>query len=238
MSLRIFILGGGRFGTHLATRLCEFGCEVVIADMNPKRVEDLSEDGFHAIELDAEDEDALKEAGAADADAVVVSIGENMQASILATLALKDLKAKKVVARAVDIKHAQVLERVGADLVVQPSRDMAYQLAETLRAESVTERLPLGGEFQVGYIHVGAALNGVKLADAKLPEEFRVTVLLISREKPGAAEEGTANGDDDDLKHFEPKPDFVLQLNDLVAVSGKRSQIDRFEEKCGRNEGA
>jgi len=231
MSLRIFILGGGRFGTHLATRLCEFGCEVIIADVNPKRVEDLSEDGFHAVELDAEDEDALKEAGAAEADAAVVCIGENMQASILATLALKDLKAKKVVARAVDMKHSQVLERVGADLVVQPSRDMAYQLAETLRAGSVSERLPVGGDYQIGYIRLGPALNEVKLADAKLPDEYRVTVLLISREKPGVSPD--ASSGDDDLKHFEPKPDFVLHTDDLLAVSGKRNHIDRFEEKCG-----
>jgi len=229
MSLRIFILGGGRFGTHLATRLCEFGCEVVIADASPKRVEDLSEDGFHAVELDAEDEEALKAAGAAEADASVVCIGENMQASVLTTLALKDLKAKKVVARAVDIKHAQVLERVGADLVVQPSRDMAYQLAETLRAGTISERMPIGGDYQVAYVRLGAALDGIKLKDARLPDQFRVTLLLISREKPEAK---TNNGDKDDgLEHFEPKPDFVLQSGDLVTISGSRSQIDRFERK-------
>jgi len=229
MSLRIFILGGGRFGTHLATRLCEFGCEVVVADASPKRVEDLAEDGFHAVELDAEDEEALKAAGAAEADAVVVCIGENMQASILATLALKDLQAKKVVARAVDMKHAQVLERVGADLVVQPGRDMAYQLAETLRAGTVSERMPIGGEFQVAYVRLGAALNGIKLKDARLPDQYRVTVLLVSREK---GEGKTNNGNKDDgLEHFEPKPDFVLQAGDVVAVSGSRSQIDRFERK-------
>lgn len=229
MSLRIFILGGGRFGTHLATRLCEFGCEVVIADANPKRVEDLSEDGFHAVELDAEDEEALKAAGAAEADATVVCIGENMQASILATLALKDLKARKVVARALDMKHAQVLDRVGADLVVQPSRDVAYQLAETLRAGTASERMPIGGDFQVAYIRLGAALNGIKLKDARLPDQYRVTILLISRERP---EGKTNNGEKDDgLEHFEPRPDFVLQTGDLVALSGSRSRIDRFERK-------
>jgi len=236
MSLRIFILGGGRFGTHLATRLCEFGCEVIIADSNPKRVEDLAEDGFHAVELDVEDEGALKEAGAADADAVVVCIGENMQASILATLALKDLKARKVVARAVDIKHAQVLERVGADLVVQPGRDMAYQLAETLRAGSESERIPIGGEYQVAYIRIGADLDGVKLIAARLPEQYHVTVLLISRDKPGV--ELDANSTDEDMKHFAPGAGFVLQTDDLLAVSGKRSHIDAFEEKCGRKETA
>jgi len=234
MSLRIFILGGGRFGTHLATRLCEFGCEVIIADSNPKRVEDLSEDGFHAIELDAEDEDALKEAGAAEADAVVVSIGENMQASILATLALKDLKAKKVVARSVDMKHAQVLERVGADFVVQPSRDMAYQLAETLRAGTISERVPVGGDFQLGYIRIGASLHGIKLKDARLPEQYQVTVVLVSRDKLSKA--GTT--DEDGMDYFEPGPEVQLHTGDVLAVSGKRGLIDQFEKKCGQAQAA
>ncbi|HEU5070744.1 MAG TPA: TrkA family potassium uptake protein [Verrucomicrobiae bacterium] len=232
MSLRIFILGGGRFGTHLASRLCEFGCEVVIADSSPKRVEDLSEDGFHAVELDADDEEALRAAGAPEADAVVVSIGENMQASILATLTLKELKAKKVVARAVDIKHAQVLEKVGADLVVLPSRDMAYQLAETLRAGSVSERRPISGEYQLAYIRAGRVLDRVKLSDAQLPGKYRVTVVLISRDRPA----GEAAAEDDAMENFEPEPDFVLQFNDLLAVTGRRTHIDRFEQKCGRDE--
>ena len=61
MAKRIFILGGGRFGTHLAARLCEFGCEVVIGDDDAERVKDLSAEGFHAVEMDANDETALKE---------------------------------------------------------------------------------------------------------------------------------------------------------------------------------
>jgi trk system potassium uptake protein len=109
MAKRIFILGGGRFGVHLATRLCEFGCEVVIADDNAERVKDLAADGFHAIEMDANDETALKDSGALTADVTVVAIGENMQASILATLLLKQLQAKNVVARALDLKHPLVL---------------------------------------------------------------------------------------------------------------------------------
>jgi len=80
---------------HLAARLSEYGCEVVLADHDGDRVKELSEDGFHTFEMEVEDESALKELGVSEADVVVVSIGENMQGSILATLALKQLKAKK-----------------------------------------------------------------------------------------------------------------------------------------------
>ncbi|HZT23104.1 MAG TPA: NAD-binding protein [Verrucomicrobiae bacterium] len=92
---RIIILGAGRFGTYLGSKLSEYGCDVLLADHDSNRVKELAEDGFHVLEADVEDEDALKELGVAEADAVVVCIGENMQGSILATLALKELKAKK-----------------------------------------------------------------------------------------------------------------------------------------------
>ncbi|MFN3409571.1 MAG: NAD-binding protein, partial [Limisphaerales bacterium] len=77
MAQRIVILGAGRFGVDLAARLSEFGCDVLLGDRNAERVADLAQDGYNAVELDAEDENALKEAGVAEADAVVVSIGEN-----------------------------------------------------------------------------------------------------------------------------------------------------------------
>ena len=169
MSDRIFIIGAGRFGTHLAERLAEFGCEVVISDNNPKRVQNLADDGYHAVELEADDQDALREAGVADADIVVVSIGENMQASILSTLILKEMGAKKIIARAVDAKHAQVLEKVGADLVVVPSRDMAHGLAERLRSEFLSERMPISGDYQLAQVRIGSSLHGWTLAKANSP---------------------------------------------------------------------
>jgi Trk K+ transport system NAD-binding subunit len=130
MSRRVFVIGGGNFGTQLAKRLAELGAEVIIAEQDSKRMEELSGDGFHVMELDAEDETALVQAGVQNADVVVVSIGQNLQGSIITTLALKDLGVKKIVARAVDDKHAKVLEKVGADIVILPTRDMANRLAE------------------------------------------------------------------------------------------------------------
>jgi len=178
MAKRIFILGAGRFGTHLATRLSEFGCEVVIGDNNAARVKGLAEDGFHTLEMDANDEDALRDSGALTADVVVVAIGENMQASILATLLLKQLQARHVVARALDAKHAQVLERLGADEVILPVRDMAYRLAENLRDGTEGERIPVGGDFVLAEVAIGTSLVGGTLAAARVVERFEVTPLL------------------------------------------------------------
>lgn len=222
MSQRIIILGAGRFGTHLASRLSEYGCEVAVADRDADRVKELAEDGFHSFEADVEDEEALKELGVREADAVVVSIGENMQGSVLSTMALKELGAKKIIARAGDAKHAQVLEKVGADLVVLPSRDMAYRLADRLRDDAGSERQHLSGEYQIAHIRSGPALHGRTLAELNLRERYRINVVLVTRPGPKKA-----------TVQLEAEAGLTLALHDLCIVAGLRSNLNRFERECG-----
>lgn len=221
MKQRIFIIGAGRFGAHLATRLSEFGCEIVLADKAAARVEDLVQDGFHAVEMDAEDQHALKEAGVQEADAVVVSIGENMQGSILTTLLLKELKVKKLICRALDARHATVLEKLGADLVVLPTRDMAYRLAERLRDNAGSDRQQLCDDHQLAQIRVGPPLHNKTLAEAALRERYHVNVVLLTRNSP----KGEAIS-------IEPTPDRSMLRGDMMFVAGRREHLNRFEREC------
>lgn len=222
MAQRIFIIGAGRFGAHLAARLSEFGCEIVLADKSADRVEDLAQDGFHAVEMDAEDQDALREAGVQECDAVVVSIGENMQGSILTTLLLKELKVKRLICRALDARHATVLEKLGADLVILPTRDMAYRLAERLRDNASSDRQQLCDDHQLAQIRVGSPLHGKALANAALRERYHVNVVLLTR--TDAKGETTA---------IEPTPDRALLQGDMIFVAGRRENLNRFERECG-----
>ena len=222
----IFIIGAGRFGTHLAERLSAFGTEVLIADQSPERVQALSESGFQAVELNAEDPEALKEAGVQEADTVVVGIGENMQGSILATLNLKDLGIPYIVTRALDERHAKVLEKLGADSVILPARDMAYRLAEKLRSHFLNDRIPLAGEYQIASVRLGDALSGLSIEDAKLPEKHHITILLLVRENPDADEETPHT-----IK--EPTPPMVMMEGDTLVVCGTRKNINAFETACG-----
>jgi trk system potassium uptake protein TrkA len=222
MSQRIFIIGAGRFGVHLASRLSEFGCDVILADKNPDRVENLAQDGFHIVEMDAEDQEAMREAGVQDAEAVVVCIGENMQGSILTTLLLKELKAKRLICRAVDARHATVLEKLGADLVVLPTRDMAYRLAERLRDNVGSDRQQLCGDHQLAQIRLGPPLHGRTLAESSLREKYGINVVLLTRLGPKQQ-----------LEAIEPRPDLMMALNDVLFVSGKREKINAFEREYG-----
>ncbi len=221
MAKRIFILGGGRFGVHLATRLCEFGCEVVIGDDNAERVKDLSAGGFHAVEMDGNDETALKGSGALTADVTVVAIGENMQASILATLLLKQHQARRVVSRALDVKHAQVLERLGADEVILPIRDMAYRLAERLRDGTEGERYPVAGEFHLGEITLGPKLTGQLLDPARFRDDYDVNVVLVKQAKGARAVVREAGSG------------VTLNAGDVLWLIGTREKLNRFERDCG-----
>ncbi|MBI5768393.1 MAG: TrkA family potassium uptake protein [Verrucomicrobia bacterium] len=221
MAKRIFIIGGGRFGVHLALRLSELGCEVQLGDNRPQRVKELAEDGFHAVEMDATDDDALKESGALDADAVVVAIGDNMQASILASLLLKQGGARTVIGRALDVKHAQVLERLGVDEVVLPSRDVAYQLAEKLRDGASGDRHLLAEDYVLADVRLGPALAGQTLATAQLPRRFGVTAVLFRRPAGDRWEISPAG------------PALELAAGGVLAVVGRREKVNRFERDCG-----
>lgn len=221
MAKRIFIIGGGRFGFHLATRLSELGCEVIVGDSDPALVKNMAEDGFHAIEMDASDEDALRESGALDSDVVVVALGDNMQGSILASLLLKQLGAKRVAARALDVKHAQVLERLGVDEVVLPSREVANRLAERLHDGGRGERHPLAADYVLAEVRLGPALNNQTLAEVKLPKRFGVTAVLLKRT--------TGNR----LVVEEARAEVRLMAGDELLVVGKREKIGHFERECG-----
>jgi trk system potassium uptake protein TrkA len=172
--------------------------------------------------MDAEDQNALKEAGVQEAEAEVVSIGENMQGSILTTLLLKELKVKRLVCRALDARHATVLEKLGADLVVLPTRDMAYRLAERLRDNVGSDRQQLCGDHQLAQVRLGPPLHGQTLAEAALRERFGINVVLLTRPAPNGKTEA-----------LEPRPDLKMALHDLLFVSGLREKINKFERECG-----
>ena len=222
MSQRIFIIGAGRFGTHLATRLSELGCDVTLGDHDAKLVQDLADGGFRTLRLDADDAGDLRDAGVQDADAVVVAIGEHMQASILCTLVLKELGVRHVIARAINDKHAQILEKLGADRVVAPARDSALQLAEQLHAGAQGERMPLAGDFQLAQVKLGSKSAGSALAELELPRRFRLQPVLLTRF--------------DERRRqlvFTPAEAESLLPGDLLYVVGPAAAVNEFEAAYG-----
>src|SRR5512138_2724415 len=129
---QVAVLGLGRFGSSVARTLMQSGCEVLAVDGDAERVKALVDEVTEAVQVDVLDDAALKSLGLRNFEAVVVAIGQEVKASILVTVMLKEMGVPKIVAKAQDDLHGKVLQKVGADVVVYPERDMGIRLAHTL----------------------------------------------------------------------------------------------------------
>lgn len=132
MRKQFAIIGMGRFGSSIARTLSQLGFEVMAIDFREETVQEISSIVTHAVQADSTDEEALRALGIRNFDVVVVAIGEDIQASILTTLILKEMGIPTVVVKAVNDLHGKVLKKIGADKVVYPERDMGQRVAHHL----------------------------------------------------------------------------------------------------------
>ncbi|MFO7546255.1 MAG: TrkA family potassium uptake protein [Trueperaceae bacterium] len=215
MRVRQFlVIGAGRFGSALATTLFELGHEVVVIDEREEAVEAVMERVTHAVIADATEEETLRKIGAANFDTVIVAIGHDLEANILATVAAKSIGAKHVVAKATGNLAARVLLKVGADEVIRPEHDMGRRLAQQLATPSIVDAFKLGDAHGVVEVEAGAKLTGT-LAHLRLPNRFGVQVIAVNR------------GGELDIS---PGADYVLEPGDRVVIIGSNDAIARFRE--------
>ncbi|MGN0026287.1 MAG: potassium channel family protein, partial [Clostridium sp.] len=123
------IIGLGRFGASIAKTLYSLGNDVLAIDKDEDIVQEIADSVTHAVQLDATDENALRSLGIRNFDVAVVTIGDNIQSSIMATLLVKELGVKYIIAKGHSDLHAKVLYKIGADRVVLPEKDMGIRVA-------------------------------------------------------------------------------------------------------------
>lgn len=175
------VLGLGRFGSSVARTLHELGHEVLAIDKDEERIQEMADFVTHAAQCDATDEAALQSLGIRNVDVGVVAIGE-LQASILATLALKEAQVPEVVAKATSRIHGEVLRRVGADRVVFPERDMGVRLAHSLVAANLIDYIELSPGFNVAEFLAPPEWQGKNLQELDLRRRFNVHIVAIKGE--------------------------------------------------------
>ena len=211
------VIGLGRFGTAVATTLYEMGHEVVAIDQNEEYVERVMNLVTHAAIVDASDERALRALGAGDFDVVIVAIGSDVQANILATMNAKSLGAPYVVTKAIDEMARRVLERIGADLVVRPEHDMGVRLARQIATPNIVDTLDLGGDYAIVEIEANDRLRGT-LRDLNLTGRFGVQIIAISH--AGKIE-------------VTPRAEDTIQPHDKLVVIGTSHSIDELRRYIG-----
>ncbi|MEN6461070.1 MAG: TrkA family potassium uptake protein [Syntrophomonas sp.] len=175
------VIGLGRFGESLIRELSSNGYEVLAIDTDNERVYDAADIATHAVQADAMDEQALKALGIRNFDVVVVAIGHSIQANILATIILKEMGVKKIIAKAQNALHGKVLEKIGADLVIYPERDMAVKLARSLISQNILEQIRLSTDYSIMELVTPKVFSGKSLVELRLGEKMGITVLAIKQ---------------------------------------------------------
>ena len=196
---QFLVIGLGRFGTSVAVNLVKLGHEVLAVDSSEDAVDAVSPYVTQAIAANATDEAVLRSIGPRNFDVAVVSIGQNIQDSILIAMLCKEMGVPYLVGKATDELHAKVLRKVGVDRVVFPERDMGQRVAKSLVSPNFLELLELSGEYQMVEMTTPTVWKDRTLVEANVRRNYGVSVIGIRRNEqfiasPGA-EEKLLDGD-------------------------------------------
>ena len=212
---RFAVIGLGRFGSTLARGLAASGQEVIAIDSGQELIEELQDVVDQAVRLDATDEKALRAQGIDKVDVAVVSIGENFEASLLATVLLRDMGVPEVIARATSQVRAQILKLVGATEVVLPEDESASRLAQRLATPNVVDYLSIADGFSLVQLKAPKTFHHRSLDELALRRKFGITVLAIRRQHQATRDRPAG----EDLLSV-PGGDEVIQAGDELVVVG------------------
>lgn len=216
MSKQFAVIGMGRVGASLVRTLDSLGHDVLGIDCDGDRIQDLSDElpGASLVAADATEDSVLRDLGLEQFDGAAVVIGESIQGSVLVTLILKDLGVPMIFSRANNDLHGRVLERVGADHVIQPEKEFGEFLARQMSLPGIQDYLELGEDEALIEIEAPQSWIGKSLADLQLHRKKDLTVLAIKgREKGGTL----------------PQPETPLQDGDILVVGGPKKELDKLD---------
>jgi len=222
---QVAVIGLGRFGYSVAETLVKKGCEVLAIDSDQAKIEAVSDFATYAVECDATDEKALKAVSAQNVDVAVVSIGEDIEASILIVMALKDLGIKEIYAKAVTPTHGKVLANLGVTRVIYPERDAGVRLAHSLIAPNVLEYLELVPGYSIVELPVPSKLAGKTLGDHQIRTNYKVSIIGI-RKKVTRVVKGEVKTDE--AFNMNPSVDDRMEKGDILVVIGQDEDLDRL----------
>lgn len=214
---RIGVIGAGRFGTALVENLAQRGAEVLVLDCKKEIVQRMSTLVEEAVHGDATNMDVLMGTGFQKCDAVVVAIGTNMEASILAVMNLKEIKVSNIIAKAGSDMHGKVLERIGATQVIYPEKERAQRLARGLLARSAVDYFEISDGVSVAEIKAPNQFVGKTLVDANIRKAYGVTILAIKRGEKGKEKQ---------INIISPTGDDVIQEGDTLLLFGPDNKLE------------
>ncbi|MEO0113894.1 MAG: TrkA family potassium uptake protein [candidate division WOR-3 bacterium] len=227
MAKKFAVIGLGRFGSATAQALAEKGFEVMVIDTDENKVSALSDIASQSLVLDATDSKALKDAGIADIDIAIVSVGQKIDSSILITLLLKELGIKEVIVKAVNSLHGTILKRIGADRVIFPEREVAVKLAESFVSPKIFDYIELSPTHSVVEIAAPKLFFGKTLKQLALRERYKVQVIAIKRKIPFITEKGLPDFKEE--VNIAPNADDEINEGDILVLLGRYEDLEKIE---------
>ncbi len=212
------VIGLGRFGAAIATTLTELGHEVIGIDSDEEKVRQLSDVVSVALQLDAIDERALRAAGIQDVDVAIVSIGENVESSLLAVMLVMELGIRQIVAKATTPLHGRILEKLGVSRVIFPEREMAVRVAHSLVVPNVLDYIELSRDFSIIELPAPPQFVGHSIRELAIRTKYGLTLIAIRRK----AEQGEATT-------VGPSADDRIQAGDVLALLGPNERLSRLD---------
>lgn len=214
---RFVVIGLGSFGAALAKKFKANGIRVTGIDGDAETVEDMQQYLFEAVIGDATDRDALESLALDTADGVVISLGEDITRSLLATLHAKELGAKHIVVKGVTPEHGKLLKSLGVERVVFPETEIAQQLADRLTWPSIIDFLPIDSDYSFVEVAMPEYMVGKRLMETDLKKKYGLWVIGIKDVLTGK------------LTMF-PDGDYKFSVDQMILLVGKDKDLRRFRE--------
>lgn len=208
----VLVVGLGRFGSAVGATLERMGHEVLGADLSPQIVQDHADTLTQVVEADCTEIDTLRRLGVQEFPSAIVGIGSDIEASVLAVLALSDLGVPNIWAKATNDRHGRILERTGAHHVVFPEQKMGERVAHLVN-ERLLDFIAFDGEFAIARLKAPEPIVGLPLVTSQCRQKFAVTVIGVKRV-------------DEDFIHA--IPDTIILPGDELVVSGRIDKIEGF----------
>ena len=209
------VVGLGRFGQGVARQLCALGAEVLAMDIRSDLVQQVANDVTHAVVGDAQDKEVLRALGVRNFDCGIIAIGDDLAASVLAAMNLKELEVPYIVCKAHDETHRRVMEKLGVDRVVIPEQEHAQRLARSLHSHNVLDYIELSEEY--GILEVPAPRNwvGKSLKELNVRAKLGVNIIAVESEK------GT---------NVSPAADYRIEAADILVVLGENYALEAVQK--------
>lgn len=212
------IIGAGYFGYNLAVTLSGRGEEVTVLDKEIEKINALRDIVSRAIQVDATDKEMLKKVLPSDLDQAVVSIGKDLEASLVVCLSLKDLGVKRIVAKCHSPEHEKILRLMGVDLIIDPEKQMAVYLADRMVEPSIIDYLTLEAGFKIVKANAPKVLQNKKLKDLDVRNKFGINIIGIKKKQA----DSSYNFD------MAPSGDTVIVDGDIIIASGREQDIAKL----------